>query len=358
MSSGGIPLRGRVAPEPERCGERPREGLDRARPEREPVVGDGARRRRRALDHVEAIHLGTVGAWPTAGREGAGVTKVPGTAAEEVGVECEEHVRVLDLVARLDGLAEGEASAGPRVVAPHRLVLVPLRGREGREKRAELAGEGGGGDGLGEHPEPRAFPRTLGLDDPAYLGQERAPRADPPGLGDGLGAVGVVERQDGSLCEGVGRTQAGGMVRVALDLGRAAHVALDEDAGREPAERKGGGEEERLARHEFLGRSHVGDDRLGGRPAARAQAGECERRAHEAQELAAVDGVEEPRRVTRELLRQERGRSRSLGQLLEGVPVRRAPQRRQASPESRERPAVPSFRHRWQTEQLVMLAIP
>ena len=62
--------------------------------------------------------------------------------------------------------------------------------------------------------------------------------------------------------------------------------------------------------------------------------------------------------MTRELLRQERGRSRSLGQLLESVPVRRAPQRRQASPESRELPAVSPSRHRWQTEQLVMLAIP
>ena len=61
------------------------------------------------------------------------------------------------------------------------------------------------------------------------------PGADPRVVRHHLRAVGVVEREDGRLGEGVGGAQAGGMVRVPLDHGRPAHVALDEDAAREPA---------------------------------------------------------------------------------------------------------------------------
>src|SRR3989442_6385903 len=48
------------------------------------------------------------------------------------------------------------------------------------------------------------------------------------------------------------------MLGVALDLGRPSHVALDQHAGADPARvGHGGGEEERLPRHDVLGRLHV-----------------------------------------------------------------------------------------------------
>ena len=53
------------------------------------------------------------------------------------------------------------------------------------------------------------------------------------------------------------------MIRVALDLGRPALVALDQDPGGDAAQRDRGGEEQRLAGNDLLGLADVGDDQLG-----------------------------------------------------------------------------------------------
>ena len=78
------------------------------------------------------------------------------------------------------------------------------------------------------------------------------------------------------------------MLRVALDLGRTPHVAFDENTGAVPVPGDGGGVEHRLAVRRFEGTIAVRHDLLERRMAA-AGGGECERSAHELQEVAAIE---------------------------------------------------------------------
>ena len=64
--------------------------------------------------------------------------------------------------------------------------------------------------------------------------RKRLERSNLAAMGDRLRAIGVVERQHRRLREDVGRAEARRMLRVALDLGRAPFVALDEQADADP----------------------------------------------------------------------------------------------------------------------------
>ena len=307
---------------PQARGDRARGALHVARGERQAMVGLRARRGERALEHVEAVHLGRAGA--PAGGEVAHVAQVGRAAAQEVGVEGQDHLGVGEAVVGVDVVAEGEPRPGARRVAADRLPLVPARLGELAQERAELAREGGRGDGLGQDAEPGAPARALRPERRAEHRQEAAPRADVAQVGEGLRAVGVVERQHRGLCRGVGRTQAGRMLGVALDLGRPPHVALDQHAGADPARvGHGGGEEERLSRDDVLGRLHVGDDLLGRLAGARREPAERERGRHQLQELAAAERVQ-PGGGLRGVLAREEGLERGRVQLLEAPPPRAA----------------------------------
>src|SRR5262249_38597409 len=140
-----------------------------------------------------------------------------------------------------------------------------------------------------------------------------------------LRAIRVVEAEHGALRGDVGGAQAGGVSRIALDLGRAALVALDDDADAEAAERHRGGEEERLPEHDALRLLHVRDDALLGLPRAGAHAGERQRRAHELQEVAASGaGLADARGLARELVLEELDELVAFGELLEAAPQRLA----------------------------------
>ena len=80
-----------------------------------------------------------------AGGELAGVAEPAGAGGEEVGVEGQDHVGLVEVIADRDVLAEGEPGPGARVVAPGGLVLVPLRlgevRRAGRGSAAARVGE-------------------------------------------------------------------------------------------------------------------------------------------------------------------------------------------------------------------------
>ena len=94
------------------------------------------RRTRRALNHVQPAHL-SIGIAPAG--EIADVARVAGEAGiQKVGVERDNHVGLREVVARLDGLAEGELRAFQRVVAIDWLVDMPLRLRIHREERLHL----------------------------------------------------------------------------------------------------------------------------------------------------------------------------------------------------------------------------
>ena len=112
-----------------------------------------------------------------------------------------------------------------------------------------------------------------------------------------------------------------GMIGVAFDLGRPALVALDEQPGRDAAERHRGGEEQRLAGDDLFGLPDVGNDQLVRLARAGRGAGQRHRRAHQLQEAAAADRVEPLGRLARELAVQELLELGRLGQLVEAPPV-------------------------------------
>ena len=82
------------------------------------------RRRRRALDHVQPVHV-AVGI--AALGEVADVADISRkTRIQKVGVERDDYVGLFKIVARLDRLAEGQLRAFEHVVAIDRLVHMPL----------------------------------------------------------------------------------------------------------------------------------------------------------------------------------------------------------------------------------------
>ena len=241
------------------------------------------------------------------------------------------------------------------MVAPRRLVVVPLRGGELGQHRRELGGQGGGGDGAGEEPQPGPLLALLIREGLA----QRGPELDPgPHLAvelDGLRSVRVVEAEDVGLPEHVGGPQAHGMVGVPLDLGGPALVALHQHAPRVPVVGHRGREEERPPRHQLLRLLDVGKDPLRGLAGAGGEAGQGEGGAHEGEELAAAPGVLEGRGLLGELAVQELQEARTLRQLLQALPVAAAGRPVEAPSHSRELHGDGGDvvrAHRWQVEQV------
>ena len=122
------------------CGsrERARQRRDVGGTEREAMVGLRARRRECALGDVETVH-GRSGAPP--GRELPHVCEVRRPAAEEVGVERDDDVRVREAIERPHVLAEGGEGSGADRVRRRRLPLMPARFGVLLEDGAELRAE-------------------------------------------------------------------------------------------------------------------------------------------------------------------------------------------------------------------------
>src|SRR5271168_5517743 len=90
-----------------------------------PMIRLSPGRRRRALDHIQPVHV-AIGI--AALGEVADVADIPRkTRIQEVGVERDDYVGLLKIVARLDGLSEGQLRAFEHVVAIDRLINMPLR---------------------------------------------------------------------------------------------------------------------------------------------------------------------------------------------------------------------------------------
>ena len=92
-----------------------------------------------------------------------------------------------------------------------------------------------------------------------HLGKEGPPRERLLPVPELLGAVVVVEALQQRLIEGRRGSQAVVVIRVALDLGGPALVALDDEASGVPFERMRGREVERVSRRDLFGAAHEGD---------------------------------------------------------------------------------------------------
>jgi hypothetical protein len=299
--------------------QRAREALDVRRLQRQAVISARAAVGRRALDGVETVaRAGVLSA--AARRERACMPQAGGADAHEVGVEREDDVGLLHRVLRRHVLVEGEPAALAGVVAEERLPLHHLGGGQAGEDVVDLRPHRRRRDRLGEDPETRALLRELCRQHAAHRDDEPAERLDVAEVGDRGRAVGVVETEDRRLRKDVRGAAARRVIRVAFDLRRPAFVALDQQTHPGAGKRHRGGVEQRLARHELFGLTHVRHELFGGLARARADAGQRERCRHQLQEAAATDGIEPLGGVLRELAVQE---------LLE---LRRARQRFEASP--------------------------
>ena len=113
---------------------------DLARLERQTMIRASASGCRHRLDRVETIHaLGLLGV--AACGEIACVAEAAAPAAEEIGVERDDHVGLVEAVLRVDVLVECELRAGARAVGARRIPLMPFRRREAGEQIADLRGE-------------------------------------------------------------------------------------------------------------------------------------------------------------------------------------------------------------------------
>ena len=134
------------------------------------------------------------------------------------------------------------------------------------------------------------------------------------------------------------------MLGIPLDLGRASGVALDQDAGRDAAQRDDGGEEEGLARNDLFGGLGIGDDLVAGLAGAGGETCQRQRGPHQLQEPATADRVEPLRGVLGELVLDELLERGRVGQLFETPPVGGSPRLRQALADGVEIQISPSGR--------------
>ena len=146
------------------------------------------------------------------------------------------------------------------------------------------------------------------------------------------------------------------MVRVALDFGRAAHMAFDQDPGADAAQGGGAGEVLRLAGDQLFGGLDVGDDLFGRLDGAAAQTAKGQGGAHDLEEVSPRVFVGEFRGLLGKLARDHFLEAVGLGQFVEAAPVLGAVALGEALAEFGQVQALAGavlFSHRWQIEQLV-----
>ena len=304
------------------------------RPEREPVIGPRAGRRRHALERVQPIHPGGI-LGPPPRAEVTRVAKSRWSASENVGIEREDDVGAIQAVLRVDVLAERELCAAARVLAAGRIPLMPGGGREACQEVADLRGQCRRAHRLGQDAEAGAGERLLSREHRADRPEKGGPRPDLADVGERLRPIRIVEAEHRGLRERIGCAEATGMERIALDLRGTALVALDEQPGRDAAQRHRGRVEERSAGNELLGLADVRHDLFGRLTGARGHAGQRQGRAHQLQERSTRDRIRDGFDLGGELVVEPLAKGGVAGPLVERAP-----------PGSIRR-------HRWHVEQLV-----
>ena len=129
-----------------------------ARLQRKAMIRFRARRRWHRLCRVQPAPCAFR---PPACRELPRVAEMSGAAAEEIGIETDDHRCALEVVLHRHVVARGHAQAGGLVHVAARIPLMPRRGGEARENVLNLRGERRRRDRLGQDAEAGAFRRLL-----------------------------------------------------------------------------------------------------------------------------------------------------------------------------------------------------
>ncbi len=314
------PLRGSA-----RCGapgaygpcQFPRHVLDLGSRDRQAVVRLGAGQRGRALDRIEPVHLLVVVGDSPARGEVLRITHRARAAGQEVGVERDDHVSLLEVV-------EGPARRRLRAEcgrAGDWIVLVPTGLRLVAKDACQHLGQRRGGDRRGEEVQARAALGLVGCQRLLHRSDEGGPSAYVSAEGHRLGAVRVVEAQNRGLRQGIGGPEACGMLRIAFNLGRPPHVALDQDRHGHTADRNRAGKVERPPGHQFFRLAHVGHELFGRLLRAGTDPGKRQGSAHELEEVPPARRVVPLGRLLWELAVQVLAELLGVGELAEAAPV-------------------------------------
>ena len=177
------------------------------------------------------------------------------SAVGKIGIEGDDDVRLVEVIDGVDVAAERHAHPFTNIVATHRFPLMPLESRILRKELPDLRAERRRRHGLRQQSQCAGA-----LEGSLQCPDEFTPRGDFAEVPDDLRAVGIVEAKNRRLHEGIGCTETRRMIGIALDLRRPSHVALDEDAGAESAERHRAREEHRLSGNQIFGLLGIRDD--------------------------------------------------------------------------------------------------
>ncbi len=241
-------------------------------PQRQSVIRLHSRRTRRALDHIQPVH---VPIRITPSREITRVARRAGESRiEKIGVERNDDVGLRQVVARLNRLAERQLRAFNHVIAIDRFVDVPLRHRIRREITANLRGQRGRGNGLRQNAYAAARQAFLHVHGAADGFHKTIPRTNVSQVGDVLSPVGIVEIENRSLRVNVGAAETGRVLRIALNFCGTEQMAFNQNRRGVTSERERGRVEHRPARNEVFRLPHIRHD-LGVRhPRTTGQTGE------------------------------------------------------------------------------------
>ena len=267
-------------------GEQTGEGSHLAGRDLQAVVCGCAGDREGGLNGVEAVDLACLGSFGLAAAgELAGQTDCVDACAHEVGIEADDHVGDREVV---DGVRAGDTDE-LHALAGVGLIGVVMRVDLGGGVALCNAGEQGAvaGRGLAVDDNRQTLACILVANKRCVDGRESLLEGRlRTGLEGMTAAVGIVEVEYRRLGVDIGAAAAGGVLLVALHLGGAAVLALDEQAERDTTNMEVGCEVAGLAVCLVLGAVRVGENVLHLLAnTARETAGEGGRGTHDGQEL-------------------------------------------------------------------------
>ena len=183
----------------ETCSERSEERRDLPALETEPMIRHGSRQREDAFNGVEPVHRAARSSCLPSGREPSRVPDHLGVGEERVGVQAENHRRLVEPEHEIDIAAGGLPQTGEPVLVADGVVGRPLHLGIARAELRDQPGQRRRGERLGEHGQARAAVRGM------RHGQLLPGRHEiVPGLlfvlePDRLRAIGIVEAENRCL---------------------------------------------------------------------------------------------------------------------------------------------------------------
>ena len=188
-------------------------------------------RRHRALDHVQSAHLPRIGIAP--------FRKITCVAREarksrvkKISVQREDHVCGVEVVDRLDWLAESHLRARVHVVAIDRLIHMPLGLLIELKNRPQLIVQRWRGNCLREYANSCTLQSFLNVQRPANRIQKVTPGSHVAEIGHGLRPIRIVEPENRSLREDISAAETCRMFGIPFDLCRSIKMTLNQQRAR------------------------------------------------------------------------------------------------------------------------------